>query len=473
MPVSKLLVVDDEQTICWGLSRLGESIGLDVATASSAEQALDIVRRHSPDLIILDVRLPGMDGLAAMKRLRREIGPVPVIVITAYGDLQTAVEAVRNGAFEYIVKPFELDRVEQAVLRALEKPITAGDELPQRDYVGGLVGQGPAMQEVFKRIALAAASDASVLLSGESGTGKELAARAIHRYSRRSDGPLVAVNVASLSPALAESELFGHCRGAFTGAEQARRGLLAQADGGTLFLDEVADIPLPVQVKLLRALELGEITPVGSSDTIRSDFRVISATHQPLTEQVTRGRFRHDLYFRLSAFPIEIPPLRDRPEDIEELALHFLRAGSRSQSGSLPVLPPETVAELRRRPWYGNVRELCNAMQHALILARGGAIRPQHLPEPAGAAVIGSAAQRDTPDRIVDLIRQWAKGQLTSQDAAEIYQQFLELVEPPLLGAALDDSKGQHQAAARKLGVHRTTLKKKLQQHGLDDAAGS
>jgi len=467
--VSKLLVVDDEQTICWGISRLGESIGHEVFTASSAEQAFELLGQQTPDVIILDVRLPGMDGLAAMERFQQLAGRVPVIVITAYGDLQTAVEAVRNGAFEYIVKPFDLQQVQQAIVRALESTPADESRAELREYVGGLVGKGPAMQEVFKRVALAAASDASVLLYGESGTGKELAARAIHRYSSRADGPFVAVNVASLSPSLAESELFGHARGAFTGADMPRQGLLTQADGGTLFLDEVADIPPSAQVKLLRALEHGEITPVGSNHTGRSDFRVISATHQRLLDRVEQGGFRHDLYFRLSAFQIEIPPLRERPGDIAELAEHFLRMLSQKQSGPRPMFAPETIAELQKRSWYGNVRELRNAVQHAMILARGGVIRTKHLPAAVAASVLGPSTGEPI-ERIAALIRQWAAARLAQPEEAErLYDELLALVEPPLLQAALDDSQGQFVSAARKLGLHRTTLKRKLAQHGLDE----
>jgi two-component system nitrogen regulation response regulator GlnG len=243
----RLLVIDDEEAICWGLAQLGKRLGHEVLTASSAEQGLELAAAHPPDAVLLDVRLPGMDGLTALPRLRELAPAAPVIVMTAHGDLGTAVEAVRQGALDYIAKPFDLAQIERLIGRALAHPVAKALEAidVQAD---GLVGRTAAMQEVFKRIALVAPSDACVLLSGESGTGKELVARAIHRYSRRSAGPFVAVNVAALSPTVAESELFGHVRGAFTGADQSRTGLLVAADGGTLFLDEVADIPLPVQV---------------------------------------------------------------------------------------------------------------------------------------------------------------------------------------------------------------------------------
>lgn len=474
--MSKLMVVDDEQSICWGLSRLGKSLGHEVVTASSAEQALEVAASERPELVILDVRLPGMDGLTAMTHLQQTLGQVPIIIITAFGDLQTAVDAVRHGAFEYIVKPFDLEQVERAVERGLAASANVVQTPNTTRVVGGLVGRSTAMQEVFKRIALAAASDASVFLCGESGTGKELVARAVHQYSRRASGPFVAVNVAALSSSLAESELFGHVRGAFTGADVARRGLLSQADGGTLFLDEVADIPLPVQVKLLRALEHGEVLPVGASEPVRSNFRVVSATHQKLTDKVQEGTFRHDLYFRLSAFQIDLPPLRQRSDDINELAEHFLHhvVGPGDGASMAPVLAPATRAELMQRPWYGNVRELSNAIEHAVILARGGTVLPEHLPPPVPAALVhGRPLEGNDDARLATLLERWAAAKLSSpQETEQLYEQLLSLVEPPLIRAALDDSSGQVAAAARKLGLHRITLRKKMQQHDIDGRGG-
>ena len=466
--MSHILIVDDEQSICWGLSKLSEGLGHSVATAASAEQALDSARRQRPDVILLDVRLPGMDGLAAMEHFHRAAAGAPIIVMTAYGELSTAVRAVRNGAFDYLAKPFDLDVVQRAIERALRhaaRPTEPAGRTAARDPAGPLVGASPVMQEVFKRIALVAASDACVHLHGESGTGKELVARAIHRYSRRAAGAFVAVNVASLSTTLAESELFGHVRGAFTGAEQSRKGLLEQADGGTIFLDEVADIPMALQVKLLRVLEHGEILPVGADGPVRSDFRLISATHRNLGQRVAEGTFRHDLYFRLITFEIEMPALRQRGEDIPALVDHFLDLLAEKNASPRPAISPEALAELRRRDWLGNVRELSNAVEHAMILARGGAIMPEHLPPPMYPSGRPGPTGANTEEAIASLVRQWTQSQLAStDDAQDLYERLLKLVEPPLLQETVAHYGGQVLAAARRLGLHRTTVKKKLEE---------
>ncbi len=462
--MAQLLIVDDEPSICWGLTKLGERMGHQVQAVSSAEQALQAVAEQSFDVIVLDVRLPGMDGLTAMTKLRESNCDARIVVITAHGNLSTAVEAVRQGAFEYLVKPFDLAVVERTLQRALQPPEPVADASSRDEQVDGLVGKTPIMQEVYKRIALVAPQEACVLLQGESGTGKELVARAIHRYSGQSDGPFVAVNVASLSPALVESELFGHARGAYTGAEQQRTGLLVQADGGTLFLDEVADIPAATQVKLLRALERGEVVPVGSNEGVHSDFRVVSATHQNLEAKVEDGSFRHDLFYRLCTFQIDLPPLRSRHEDIRLLAEHFVGVLS---SAVAPTLSATLTQELEGRPWHGNVRELRNAIEHALIVARNGPLLPEHLPAPMTLSAEGGNPQQRT-EKIDQLIRQWAEEQLVNESANDLYDRLLELIEPPLLEVAMEKHRGLCAAAARTLGMHRTTLRKKLDHYHIE-----
>lgn len=453
-----VLIVDDEQSICWGVTQLCESLGHQVESCASAEEGLRIATQSPPDLLILDVRLPGMDGLTALGKFRELLHGAPIILITAFGTLNTAVEAIRSGAIEYLIKPFSLDEARAAIVRALRGPQKTEPSEPAELH-GEMVGATPVMQTLFKRIALAAASDANVLIQGESGVGKELAARAIHSYSRRAESKLVTVNIAALSPTLAESELFGHVAGAYTGANQAREGLLVQANGGTLFLDEVADIPLPLQVKLLRALDQGEVLPVGADVPVPTEFRVIAATHQDLKSLVKEGKFRHDLYFRICAFEVALPALRDRPDDIPLLASHF---ASQLASGPLS-LAEETIAEITRRQWYGNVRELRNAMEHASVLARGGVVLPEHLP-PAQ-PLLSPAAEGETNSlaaashsRSIELLNDPAA-------AGNVYDTLLKEVEGPMLRNAMIQHDNEFAPAARALGLHRTTLKKKLEDY--------
>ncbi|MCR4413580.1 MAG: sigma-54 dependent transcriptional regulator [Thermoguttaceae bacterium] len=457
-----LLIVDDEPSICWGIARLAGDLGHTASVAASAEQALAAAASPRPDLILLDVRLPGMDGLTAIDALRERLGGVPIVVMTAYGDLSIAVEAVRKGAFDYLVKPFELSVVERAIQRAFvgREAQKAPSVAPENgSSEGRIVGSSKAMQEVFKRIAVVAPTTACVHLRGESGTGKELVARAIHRFSGRASGPFIAVNIAALSPSLAESELFGHARGAFTGADHPHTGLLERAHGGTLFIDEVADIPLALQVKLLRVLEYGEVLPVGAAKPVRCDFRVISATHQNLSQRVTEGAFRHDLYFRLVTFEIEIPPLRDRREDIRELTDYFLEGLAARNGCSRPPVPESTHGVLQQRSWWGNVRELRNALEHAMILARGGPLLAEHLPPPMPPTVTGTG--RD--EMLASMVSRWTEAELQrNPDGGNLHQRLLQIVEPPLFEAVLERHHGQYLAAARQLGLHRVTLKKKM-----------
>ncbi len=310
-----VLIIDDEEAVCWALQRALTKEGHQVAVAASAEQGFTLASECKPDVIVLDVRLPGMDGLTALGRLREWAPEAPIIVVTAFGNLTTAVKAVEGGAFDYLAKPFDLDQALDAVARALhrraqqDRRLTDGPPEPAAGQ-DEIIGRSPAMQVVFKRIALVAPRDACVLVTGESGTGKELVARAIHRHSQRRDRPFLPVHVAALNPGLVESELFGHVKGAFTGASQFRPGLLALAEGGTVFLDELGDIPMPVQVKLLRVLEHGEVLPVGGNQPDRLNIRILAATHQDLPRMAAENRFRHDLFFRLNVFQIHLPPLR-------------------------------------------------------------------------------------------------------------------------------------------------------------------
>jgi two-component system nitrogen regulation response regulator GlnG len=464
-----VLIIDDNEAVCWALQRALTREGHSVAVAASAEQGLTLAERQRPDAVVLDVRLPGMDGLTALGRFREKWNDVPVLVVTAFGDLPTAVKAVEGGAFDYLTKPFDLGQALDALRRAMNRPPppdgSAGP--PPLAAEDEIVGRSPAMQAVFKRIALVAPRDACVLITGESGTGKELVARAIHRYSARRDRPFLPVHVASLNPNLVEGELFGHTRGAFTGASQARTGLLALADGGTVFLDELADIPLPVQVKLLRVLEQNEVLPVGAGQAQPLNIRVLGATHQDLARCVAEGRFRHDLFFRLNVFEVHLPPLRERPEDVAPLAEHFLH---RFAPQSLP-LPEPTLRYLQSQPWFGNVREFRNALEHAAIVARGGPLLPEHFP-----SLSGGPGGLSPADRLSSAVRDWLAERVRAagkEAPADLYAELLRCVEPPLLDEVMKRLNGNRWAAAQWLGLNRATVRKKLALYGLHQHAAA
>jgi two-component system nitrogen regulation response regulator GlnG len=465
--VKHILIVDDEEAVCWSLQRALGREGHSVSAAASAEQALTLLKQQRPDVLILDVRLPGMDGLTALSRFRQLVPGLPVIIMTAFGDLPTAVGAVEGGAFDYLTKPFDLQQaiecVHHALLRrpASESTTEVNNNTAEPEEI---VGRSAVMQNVFKRIALVAPRDSCVLISGESGTGKELVARAIHRYSVRRDRPFLPVHVAALNPNLVESELFGHTRGAFTGAAQARPGLLALADGGTVFLDELADIPLPVQVKLLRVLEQNEVLPVGGNQPQPLNIRILAATHQDLPRSVAEGRFRHDLFFRLNVFQIALPALRERLEDIEPLAEHFLR---RFEPHALPLLP-QTVRFLQTLPWFGNVRELRNALEHAAIVARGGPLLPEHLP-----ALAIDLSHNSPAEQLAATVRKWL-AELVRSDGptppSDLYAHLLRCVEPALLDEVMKRVQGNRWVASQWLGLNRATVRKKLALYNLYQA---
>jgi two-component system nitrogen regulation response regulator GlnG len=464
------LLVDDEEAVCWALERALTRDGHRVAVAPSAEQAFALAEKQPPDAVVLDVRLPGMDGLSALARLRQLSGDAPVIVVTAFGNLGTAVRAVEEGAFDYLAKPFDLDQALETVQRALQRRALQKQAPPAGVEANGaappedIVGRSPAMQTVFKRIALVAPRDSCVLITGESGTGKELVARAVHRYSARRDRAFLPVHVAALNPNLVESELFGHVKGAFTGAAQARPGLLALADGGTVFLDELADIPLPVQSKLLRVLEHGEVLPVGSNQSQPLNVRILAATHQDLERRIADGHFRHDLFFRLNVFQIHLPPLRERREDILPLSEHFLL---RIDACALPLVP-QTTQFLTSQPWLGNVRELRNALEHAVIVARGGPLLPEHFP-----TLKSSLGPLTAAEQLDAAVRAWFVERLKATPGTaptNLYEELLKCVEPALLDEVMRRVQGNRWVAAQWLGLNRATVRKKLGMYGMTEA---
>jgi two-component system nitrogen regulation response regulator GlnG len=463
--MTAILIVDDEPAIGWSLKELLTDQGHDVALAASVDEAVAACSRRPPDAILLDVRLPGRDGIAAIPDLRALAPRAPVIVMTAFGDLDTAVRAITAGAFDYLVKPFDLEKVAAVVARALAERTGGGAAAgpPSEDAAAPrLVGSGPRMQEVFKHIALVAATDLPVLVSGAAGTGKELVARAIHAHGPRRAGPFVAASLAALAPAAVEGELFG----------QARPGLLELAAGGTLLLDEIDAAPLGVQAKLVRTLESGAFTRVDSATPITADVRVIAATHQDLAAAVAAGSFRADLRERLRVLAIEVPPLEARPEDIEPLARHFLarHVARQPQPAPMPAIAAEFIAAVRGRAWPGNVRELKHAVEHAAVVARGGTLRPEHLPAAAAAATA-------TPLAAATL----ALTAATKEWAAAARHEFGDLAEPDLhhragmafeaalLREVLAHTGGNRTAAAKLLGLDRATLRTKLRLLGLDD----
>jgi DNA-binding NtrC family response regulator len=458
--MNRILIIDDEPAIGWSLRELLTDEGHAVEVASSAEAALETCGRFTPEAMLLDVRLPGRDGLAALSELRAAAPGAAIVVMTAFGDLDTAVRAVAAGAFDYLVKPFDLASVSRVVSRALAdrgRPLPTAGAGPSPAQ---LVGSSPAMQVVFKQIAVAAATDLPVLITGETGTGKELAARAIHAHGGRRDRPLVATSIAALAPSVIESELFGHVRGAFTGATADRRGLFEQADGGTLLLDEIGEAPLEVQAKLLRVLEDRSITPVGSSTPRPVDVRVIAATNRDLVAAMEAGRFRADLYHRLRVLQIEMPPLAARPDDLPALVAHFLAAaGHGGRQASVAFL-----AAVRGRPWPGNIRELRHAVESAAAMARGGSLEVEHLPPAATTPPRGAAPTLDADELVTAAVRRWVDAAWNgSEEAGDLHDRLVKLVEMTLAAEAVDRAGGNRTAAAKALGLDRATLRSKLQ----------
>jgi two-component system nitrogen regulation response regulator GlnG len=457
--MSRILIIDDEPAIGWSLGALFSDEGHAVETTASVEAGLEACAHAPPDAVLLDVRLPGRDGIDALPELRALAPDAPVVVMTAFGDLDTAVRAVNAGAYDYLVKPFDLDRVAQTVARALADrgwAPTAPTAATPDGTRPSLVGSSPAIQEVFKQISLVSGSDLPVLLTGATGTGKDVAARAIHAHSPRRAGPFVAVSLAALAPSVVESELFGHVRGAFTGATADRAGLFELADGGTLFLDEIGEAPLDVQVKLLRALEAREIARMGAATARPIDVRVIAATNRDLPPEVAAGRFRADLYHRLLVFPIHMPPLAERGDDLRILAVHFL---ARHAAGGPPrQMAEDFVAALASRPWPGNLRELKHAVEYAAVVSRGGILRAEHLPAPVAG---DSAATAD--ERLAAAARDWVDRVLATTPASGgLYDRLLRVVEPAALERVLEAVHGNRTAAAKVLGLDRGTLRSRL-----------
>lgn len=465
-PRCTVLVVDDEPSICWGFETLLGPQGYRVLTASSAEEALRLADLQPIDLVLLDVRLPGEDGLTALHKLRQATDDAPTIVMTAFGDLETAVEAIQGGASDYLTKPFRLEDAAHACRQALQHRLATGDNPIAEDTAEAalLVGQSAAMQKVFRQIALIAGSDLSVLVTGETGTGKELVAAAIHRHSQRGQQAYMAVSPVAFSESLVESELFGHAKAAFTGAHEERKGLFELANHGTVLLDEIGDLPMSIQVKLLRVIEQGEFSAVGDVRPRKCDVRVIAATNRDLTKAVAAGSFREDLLYRLSAVSIHLPPLRERPEDIPQLVDYFLRRVGYPAKGR--TISDQVKSELASRPWLGNVRELRNAIEHASVIARGRPLDLSDLP-PSQQPLTSASKNTESLD---GLIEAWAQSQLAAApEIDDLYERMLSQIEPAVLRIALKHTNGNRAAAAKMLGIHRGTLRDKMKRHRMLD----
>lgn len=466
-----LLVVDDEPAIRFSLEQLFDGEEYTVRTAASQAEALAAMTDDPPDVVLLDVRLGGDDGLETFARLRSLDPKCLVIFITGHGTSETAIEAMKRGAFDYLVKPLDAVQVQQVVRQACEirrlmnTPAIVELRASSTDGPDLIIGGGSAMRSVFKQIGRVAGQDVNALILGESGTGKELVARALYQHSRRSDKPFLAINCAALSETLLESELFGHEKGAFTGADRKRIGKFEQADGGTIFLDEVGDMAPATQAKMLRLLQDGSFERVGGNETLRADVRIISATNRNLQAMIAAGAFRLDLFYRLRGVSISLPALRERKEDVPELAHYFLFRFNAQLGTSVTSIAEETLERLVAYSWPGNVRELQSVIREALLRSAGPALLPDFLPETIGCIDDDSKAVAHEPAPVG--VASWEA--LGAQVEAEIsagrpgvYRRALEQFDRLLTAAAVARSGGNQAAAAELLGLSRPTLRTKL-----------
>jgi nitrogen regulation protein NR(I) len=471
--MSRLLVVDDEPNVQYSLVKSLQTGTLEVMTAGTARQGIDLVRTRSPDVVILDVRLPDMSGLDAFHEIR-EIDPrLPVIIITAFATTETAIEAMKRGAFEYLLKPVDFRQLRELVTKAVElsrvrhvPALFCEEEFPDDIAADRIVGQTPGMQAVYKAIGRVAPLDVPVLITGESGTGKELVARAIFQHSPRSQGPFLAINCAAIPEGLLESELFGHEKGSFTGADRRRIGKFEQADKGTLFLDEIGDMTPATQPKLLRLLQEQRFERVGGDETISTDVRVLAATNQELDGRVTAGRFRRDLLYRLKVFTIHLPPLRERREDLPLLIAHFLRQLNHALGKRVNSVAPDAMLVLEAYAWPGNVRELQSAIKYAYIQSAGEVITRDCLPGfLLGESTEAPCAPAEPEMRCLDVAA--LLNRLIDAGEADVYERVIAAVDRVVIEAVMRRARGSQVQASELLGISRTTLRAKLRSLGL------
>ena len=460
----QIWVIDDDHAIRWVLEKALQRDDMAVKSFDSAVGVIEALRQGRPDAIIADIRMPGMSGLELLARLRERAPELPVIIMTAHSDLDSAVSAYQGGAFEYLPKPFDVDEAVALVRRACQMHRQKTDLPEQSEKLPEIVGEGPAMQEVFRAIGRLSHSNITVLITGESGTGKELVARALHRHSPRAEKPFIAINTAAIPRDLLESELFGHERGAFTGAQTARQGRFEQANSGTLFLDEIGDMPAELQTRLLRVLAEGEFYRVGGHMPTRVDVRVIAATHQNLEQRVRDGLFRDDLYHRLNVIRIQLPSLSRRREDIPLLTRRFLGQAARELGVESKILRPETETYLSRLDWPGNVRQLENLCRWLTVMASGREIHLEDLPmELRERSLTANNGGQDWETAL----RLWASQSL-GRGEQSLLETALPNFERVLIQVALEQTGGHRQDAARLLGWGRNTLTRKIKELQLE-----
>jgi len=468
--MEKILVVDDDADIRRAFRRNLEGEALQVVDAAAAEDAIRMVAQERPNLVVMDIRMGTTNGLDTLRKLRELDPKLLVIMMTAYGTTQTAIEAMKLGAYDYVVKPLEVPKLRALIESALKaardmrEVVSYQPLLETEDYAEGIVGQSEAMQQVFKLIGQVSQSEATVLITGESGTGKELVARAIYHHSRRAEKPFMAINCAAIPENLLESELFGHEKGAFTGAGERRIGKFEQCDDGTIFLDEIGDMPLATQTKILRVLQNGEFQRVGGNQTFHVDVRIIAATNKQPEHLVAAKRFREDLYYRLNVVRIHLPPLRERPSDIPLLVDYFLRRLMKSgkTTGNITKISADALRMLKQSSWPGNVRELENVIERSAVVTHGDSILPRDLPTEVCESKTAAVPPEDLTAAIDAAVRP-----LYALARKDPKLKIMAAIERELITRALTETNGNQVQAARLLGITRATLRKRIEKFGI------
>ncbi|MFQ6041530.1 MAG: sigma 54-interacting transcriptional regulator [Candidatus Poribacteria bacterium] len=471
--MKKVLVIDDEEKVCWAFEQFLKDEGYKPIIANNAEEGLKKVETERPDIVILDVRLPGMDGLEALKQIKSLNPGIHVIIITAFDFFETTIKAMQLDAFDFVTKPPDLDEIREIIDRAIKAQELSQGLIPpeiepaDRYQLDKLVGESSQMQEIYKLIGAITTNNVNVLIEGENGTGKELVAKAIHYNGPRKDKPFVPVNCGALPDSLLESELFGYEKGAFTGADTPKKGRFELADGGTLFLDEVSTMSSALQVKLLRVLEEQEFEPLGGTETIKVDVRIIAATNENLESLVQSGTFREDLYYRLKVISFNLPPLRERPGDIPLLVNHFLAAANLELGKQLKGLDRKAMDLLLKYDWPGNVRELENAIKRAAVLSRSDVILIEHLPPEIIAGPRKAEREASALESALENILNAKVKQAINQNGNNLYDDILSIVDKLLVNLVLQEVNGNQVKAAQLLGISRTTLREKIKKFGI------